>query len=157
MTVLSTRQGPRSNPDKQTLNKWFLQKKEASTCNLAARGNPVMGGVELWGIIVLAAAGSSAQAPHHSALVQSPEASDGAAPPHHPTGGARGLFSELAQQAAPRTPSLKITTKTCWPQTGDICSCGRAVVGKGGRETKMGFSFENRICDKALERGTGLG
>lgn len=102
-----------------------FSRKEASACNLAAQGNPIMGGIELWGIIVLASAGSSAQAPHHSAIVLSSGASGGAAPPHHSTGGARSLLSELVQRAAPMTPSLKIITKTCWSQTDDICLCGQ--------------------------------
>lgn len=98
-----------------------FSRQEAGTGNPAAQGSLVMGGVELWGVIVVAAA----RAPHHSALVLSSEASGGAAPPPHPTGGARGLLSELGRRAAPKTPSVKITTKTCWAQTDDICLCGQ--------------------------------
>lgn len=112
------RQGPTSDPDKRAFNKG-LQRQEAGTGNPAAQGSPVMGGVELWGVIVVAAA----RAP--PSLILSSEASGGAAPPPHPTGGARGLLSELGRRAAPKTPSVKITTKTCWAQTDDICLCGQ--------------------------------
>lgn len=111
------------------------------------------------GIIILASAGSFPQAPSlsttHLVLGYFQLGSTSAFAPLVGHLGPGSLINELVPGAAPMQQPLTITTQTMFARdTWHLLVW--AGVGEGRRESKAGFSFKNRICEKHSTEGQDL-